>query len=138
VGVELKGAALALHWRRAPGAEPWAWAFARRWAGRTGLEVQPGRRALEFRPPVPVDKGQVVERVAGRCTAAAFVGDDAGDLAAFAALDRMARRGVRVVRVAVADAESPAELVGAADVVVEGPGEALVLLGRLAAAAGGG
>ncbi len=137
VGVEGKGAALAIHWRRAPGAGGWAQEFARDWARRTGLVLQPGRRALELRPPLPIDKGQVVERVAGGCTAACFAGDDAGDLSAFAALDRLARRGLGVVRVAVADEESPPELVAAADVVVDGPFEALALLDRLAAAAAG-
>jgi len=136
VGVEPKGAALAIHWRRAPEAGGWADEFARTWATRTGLVLVPGRRALELRPPLPVDKGQVVERVAAGCSAACFAGDDAGDLAAFAALDRLAQRGVHVVRLAVADEESPAELVAAADVVVDGPVEALALLRVLAASAG--
>jgi trehalose 6-phosphate phosphatase len=135
VGVEAKGPALALHWRRVPEAGSWARAFAEDWAQRTGLVLQPGRRALELRPPLDIDKGTVVERVAGRCTAACFVGDDAGDLAAFAALDRLARRGLTVVRMAVADEESPPELVAAADIVVDGPAQALALLGRLADAA---
>jgi trehalose 6-phosphate phosphatase len=135
VEVEPKGPALAIHWRRAPGASGWAEDFARDWAERTGLVLQPGRRALELRPPVAIDKGQVVERVAAGCTAACFAGDDAGDLPAFAALERLARRGLRVVRLAVAGDESPPALVAAADMVVPGPAEALDLLARLAAAA---
>ena len=135
VGVEAKGPALAIHWRRAPEAGAWAQAFAEDWVTRTGLVLQPGRQALELRPPLSIDKGQVVEAVAGHCSAACFVGDDAGDLAAFAALDRLAGRGLDVVRVAVVDEESPEELVSAADVVVGGPDEALALLDRLAAAA---
>ncbi len=135
VEVEPKGAALAIHWRRAPEAGGWAEEFARHWAGRTGLVLQSGRRALDLRPPLPIDKGQVVERVAAGCSAACFAGDDAGDLAAFAALDRLALRGVHAVRLAVADEESPPELVAAADLVVDGPAEALALLGGLAAAA---
>jgi trehalose 6-phosphate phosphatase len=135
VGVEEKGAAVAIHWRRAPEAGSWGLAFARRWAQDTGLEVQPGRLAVELRPPVPIDKGQVVERLAERCASACFAGDDAGDLAAFAALDRMAGRGVHTVRVAVADEESPPALVAAADVVVHGPAQAIALLRRLADAA---
>ena len=135
LGVERKGPALALHWRRAPGAEPWAQDFARRWAEDTGLVVQPGRRALELRPPVPLDKGRVVEEVAGGMAAACFVGDDAGDLLAFDALDRLVRAGTAGVRVAVADEESPPELLARADVVVDGPAEALALLTGLAEAA---
>jgi len=137
VGVEAKGPALAIHWRRAPGAGPWALGFAREWAQRTGLVLQPGRRALEMRPPLGIDKGQVVGRVAAGCRAACFVGDDAGDLPAFAALDRLGAGGMAVVKVAVADEESPPALLASADLVVAGPDEALALLGRLAEAAAG-
>ena len=137
VGVEAKGPAVAVHWRRAPEAGAWAVSFAERWASRTGLVVQPGRRALEFRPPVPVDKGRVVETVAAGCSAVCFAGDDAGDLAAFGALDRLAAAGAAVVRLAVADAESPPQLVARADMVVDSPHEAVGLLRSLADAAGG-
>jgi trehalose 6-phosphate phosphatase len=137
VGVEEKGAAVAIHWRRAPEAGAWGMAFGRRWAEMSGLELQLGRMAVELRPPVLIDKGQVVERLAAGCRGACFAGDDAGDLAAFAALDRLADAGVHAVRIAVADEESPPELVAAADVVVSGPREAVALLRRLAEAAEG-
>ena len=132
VGVEEKGPAVAIHWRQAPASGAWGLAFAERWAGTTGLELQRGRMAVELRPPVPIDKGSTVERLAQGCAAACFLGDDAGDLAAFAALDRLATTGVATVRVAVADEESPPELVAAADVVVRGPAEAIALLEQLA------
>lgn len=135
VGVEDKGASVTLHWRAAPEAGAWASGFASTWAERTGMLLQPGRRAVEFRPPVGLDKGTVVERLASGCKAACFAGDDAGDLAAFEALDRLATSGTRTVRLAVADEESPPELSAAADMVVDGPREALALLGQLAAAA---
>jgi trehalose 6-phosphate phosphatase len=135
VGVEPKGAALAIHWRRAPEAGPWAEAFGRRWAERCGLVLQPGRRALELRPPLDIDKGRVVEQVATGASAALYAGDDAGDLPAFAALDRLAAAGTVVVKMAVADEESPPELVAQADLAVSGPAEALDLLSRLADAA---
>jgi trehalose 6-phosphate phosphatase len=132
VGVEAKGAALAIHWRQAPGAGGWARDFAREWASRTGLVFQPGRFALDLRPPLDIDKGRVVETVAAGCSAACFAGDDAGDLPAFAALDRLAGGGMAVVKMAVADDESPPALAAAADLVVAGPAEALALWGRLA------
>lgn len=128
VGIEDKGWAVTLHWRPAPEAGRWAEDFAARWSADTGMVLQPGRMAVEFRPPVAFDKGTVVERLAAGCHAACFAGDDAGDLAAFAALDRIASAGTRTVRVAVADVESPPELVAAADVVVDGPRAALDLL----------
>ncbi len=105
------------------------------WSQRTGLVLQPGRMAVEFRPPVGIDKGVVVERLARGCAAACFAGDDAGDLPAFAALDRLALEGTRTVRIAVADEETPPELVAAADIVTAGPVGALALLRALATGA---
>ena len=131
VGIEDKGVSVTVHWRLAPDAEGRASAFAATWSGRTGLTPERGRMAVEFRPPVGIDKGAVVERLARGCGAACFVGDDSGDLAAFAALDRLALEGTRCVRVAVADDETPPELVAAADVVAGGPAEALSLLNAL-------
>jgi trehalose 6-phosphate phosphatase len=136
VGVEDKGVSVTLHWRRAPSAGEWAREFAAHWAPRTGLILQPGRMAMEFRPPVDLDKGRVVESMARTCTAAFFAGDDAGDLAAFEALDRLEERGLRTLRLAVADEESPPELSASADMVVDGPRAALELLDHLAEAAG--
>jgi trehalose 6-phosphate phosphatase len=137
VGIEDKGVSVTVHWRLAPDAGARASAFAQSWSERTGLSLQRGRMAVEFRPPVGIDKGHVVERLARGCGAACFAGDDAGDLAAFAALDRLALEGTRCVRVAVADEETPPELVAAADVVAGGPAEALSLLNALVTGARG-
>jgi trehalose 6-phosphate phosphatase len=137
VGVEDKGGSVTVHWRQAPEAGARVQDFTATWAARTGLSPQPGRMAVELRPPVPIDKGAVVEALARGSTAACFAGDDAGDLAAFAALDRLAETGTRAVRLAVADEESPPELVAAADLVVHGPAEALRLLQALAGASAG-
>lgn len=135
VGVEPKGASLTLHWRRAPDAARWAEDFARTWVERTGLALQPGRMALELRPPVAVDKGVVVEELAGASSSACFAGDDLGDRVAFAALDRLERRGVAVARIAVSGLECPAELQAAADIVLPGPDAFLSLLRELLSAA---
>ena len=54
-----------------------------------------GRKVLEVRPPVPIDKGQAVRDLVDRAPAsraALFGGDDATDLDAFDALDALARR----------------------------------------------
>ena len=134
VGVERKGIALALHWRTRPDAADWAVDFGHRWAAERGLHLQPGRMSLELRPPLPADKGAVVERLAAGAAAACFLGDDAGDLAAFAALAERAARGelAAAVRVAVSGAEAPAPLLEAADLVLEGPHAALGFLEELA------
>ncbi len=132
VGIEDKGSSVTVHWRQAPGAGDRARDFALQWSQRTGLVLQPGRMAVEFRPPIGIDKGAVVERLARGCAAACFAGDDAGDLAAFAGLDRLALEGTHTVRIAVADAETPPELVAAADMVTTGPAQTLALLHALA------
>ena len=59
------------------------------------------------------------------------MGDDLGDVPAFATLDRMEAAGARVVRVAVRSDEAPSELLDRADVVVDGPAGALALLREL-------
>ncbi|HXW34304.1 MAG TPA: hypothetical protein VEJ87_06970, partial [Acidimicrobiales bacterium] len=82
-----------------------------------------------------VDKGTVVENLAETCRAACFVGDDVGDLAAFAALDRLEAKGTRAVRVAVADEESPPELRARADLVVADPQSVKRLFQALVSAA---
>jgi trehalose 6-phosphate phosphatase len=91
--------------------------------------------AVELRPPVPVDKGTVVEELTAGTTVAAFAGDDAGDLPAFAAIVDLVRAGKLAsgVRVGVASAEAPAEILSA-DVVVDGPPALAELLGALALA----
>jgi trehalose 6-phosphate phosphatase len=60
------------------------------------------------------------------------VGDDRGDLPAFDTLDRLEARGMDVVRVAVASAEAPGDLIDRADLVLDGPHAVLDLLRHLA------
>ena len=126
--VEPKGLTLTLHWRNAPEAADWVTAFVAQQSEARGLEVHPGRLELELRPPLAVDKGTVVRRLAAGFDAVAAFGDDIGDLPAF---DELATTGVAVARVAVVDAESPAVVAERADLVVEGPAGAVALLERL-------
>jgi trehalose 6-phosphate phosphatase len=122
-----------LHWRTAPelgdGAQSWAEAA----ATRHGLHRLPGRMAVELRPPVPVDKGTTVAALARVARVAAFAGDDAGDLPAFAALHDLALAGAldTAITVGVRSDESPAGI-DDQDVVVDGPEGLSVLLGALA------
>jgi trehalose 6-phosphate phosphatase len=136
VYVEPKGLTVTLHWRNAPGEAEWVSAFAARQAAARGLEVHRGRRELELRPPLAVDKGTAVRDLVGggEYVAVAAFGDDIGDLPAFAALGELASEGVAVARVAVVDDESPAEVAEQADLTVDGPAGALALLEELARA----
>jgi trehalose 6-phosphate phosphatase len=124
--VERKGTvAVTVHWRTRPDQAPDLSAL-RDLAARHGLQGQAGRMAWELRPPVEVDKGTAVEALLAACgtdAAVAFAGDDAGDLPAFDALDRLAARrpGTGIMRIGVRSTEAPSELLARADVVVDGP-----------------
>jgi len=135
--VERKGTiAVNLHWRRVPDRAAAGEALGRRLAERHGLAAWPMRMGVELRPPVPIDKGTVVEDLAAGHHAALFAGDDHGDLAAFAALDRLVATGRldHALRVAVRSDEAPAGLLAAADHQVDGPPGLAGLLARIAGA----
>jgi trehalose 6-phosphate phosphatase len=135
--VEVKGSAVTVHWRRAPDAGGWATARVAEESDRTGLVPHPGRLSVELRPPLAIDKGTVVEQLTSGCSAACFLGDDLGDLPAFAALGRLAAMGaMTTVGVAVQDAETAPEVAAAADLVVDGPEGAVAVLAWLDAAGG--
>jgi trehalose 6-phosphate phosphatase len=139
--LEDKRYAVAVHTRRLPDPGRWAGPIseaAREVADRHGLEVVPGKLVWELRPAVPSDKGDAVRKVAAESGARSVVvvGDDLGDLAAFAAVGQLAAEGGDALRVAVASAEAPAELLAAADLVVEGPPGLLEFLQRLTALPG--
>jgi trehalose 6-phosphate phosphatase len=129
------GVAVALHWRQRPEMAGPAAAWAARAAAAAGLELHPAKMAAELRPPVPVDKGAVVEELCDGLAAAAYAGDDQGDLTAFDALDRLVGQGrlERAVRIVVRSPEEPPELVARSDVRVDGPAGLAVLLAELAA-----
>jgi len=107
-------------------------------AGRAaGLVTTTGRRLLEIRPPVRLDKGTAVrDLLEGTAVRrAAFMGDDRTDTDAWRALHAMRDEGRldQAVAIAVAGAEVPPEVRAGADVEVTGPEGALEVLGLLAA-----
>lgn len=126
---EDKGAIVALHWRGVPD-EPAAAALARQIAKQAedeGYGVHWGRKVLEVRPPVTLDKGSGVRQLlresaeGGAITAAVYVGDDRTDLDAFRGLRDLRDEGALTdaVCVAVNSDEAPTELVDTADVSVD-------------------
>ena len=135
--VERKGrVAVTVHWRTAADHADAVTAWADATATRLGLAVSPTRMARELRPPVPVDKGVAVESLCIGLRAAAFAGDDHGDLAAFDALDRMQTDGrlQHTVRIGVHSPEEPPELIARAQLHVDGPAGLALLLRELAEA----
>jgi trehalose 6-phosphate phosphatase len=131
---EDKGAIVALHWRGAPNegeAESLASEVANE-AEWQGLVPHRGRKVLEIRPNVPINKGIAVAALlaAGQVSAALYGGDDRTDLDAFVALRTLRDDGEleATVCVAVAAEEAPPEVAADADLLVDGvPGFARVL-----------
>jgi trehalose 6-phosphate phosphatase len=124
--VEDKASIVGLHYRNAPAPEEAREkleALAIDVARAYGLKMLPGRMVIEVKPAVDFSKADVVRRLADEhdVRAAAFLGDDVGDLSAYDALDELAERGVATVRVGVRSHESPPELIERADEVVDGP-----------------
>ena len=134
--VEAKGAAVTVHWRRAPDARGWAAKRIDEEAARSGLVPHLGRSSVELRPPIGIDKGTVTYDLAAGSQAVCYLGDDLGDLPAYAALARLAEeRAADVVGVAVRDADTAPEVIAASDLVVDGPTGARAVLEWLEVAA---
>jgi trehalose 6-phosphate phosphatase len=129
--VESKGLSLTLHYRGHPELEASVRELAERQAARSGLLIRPARMSYELHPPIAADKGTAVRDLADGLAAVCFLGDDAGDLPAFAELHRLSDEGVAAVRIAVRSDEAPEALLEAADVVVDGPEGARDLLTTL-------
>jgi trehalose 6-phosphate phosphatase len=132
--IEDKGPIVAFHWRGAPdeaAAEARAGEIAAA-AERAGLVAHWGRKVLEVRPAVAIDKGVAVARLVSDhgSRRAAYCGDDTTDLDAFRGLRRLAEAGAlqSAVCVAVASDEGPAELRAEADIAVSSPDELVSLL----------
>ena len=141
VRIEDKGPIFAFHWRGAPDDQA-AHAAVAEIASRAvadGLEPHWGRKVLEVRPPVTIDKGLGVQRLledsGANVRAALYAGDDTTDLDAFRTLDRLRHDGTleHILRVGVASDEAPSEITAEADLVVDGPAGVRELLARLAA-----
>ncbi len=102
-----------------------------------GLEVRPGRMSLELRPTGLGDKGMATRAIIERfgLRGVVVMGDDVTDLDMFAAVverrDAGLLRGV-IIGVGGDDAEVPASVAEAADVVLRDPAEAAALLAALA------
>jgi trehalose 6-phosphate phosphatase len=140
VRIEDKGPIAAFHWRGVPDEE----------AARThleglaqeaeeaGLNIHWGRKVLEVRPPIRIDKGQAVRTLvaSARPRAALFGGDDATDLDAFDALDGLVADGslAAAVLVGIASDEGPRAIVERAGLVVDGVGGFTRVLEALASA----
>jgi trehalose 6-phosphate phosphatase len=120
--VEPKGLSLTLHYREHPEVAEQVEVWARKQAGRSGLEMRSARMSVELHPPIPGDKGTALLEASEGLGSVCYLGDDLGDLAAFDALDKLAAEGVHVVRIAVIPPDEPVvQLADRADVVLDSP-----------------
>ena len=138
VRIEDKGPIVAFHWRGAPDQEL-ARAEVERLAEQAsgeGLLTHWGRKVLEVRPPVRIDKGAGIRSLLADAEVglALYCGDDVTDLDAFRAMAAMRDEGAleRIVRVGVRSEEGPPEIAEEADLVVDGTRGVQELLAKLA------
>jgi trehalose 6-phosphate phosphatase len=137
VRTEDKGSIVAWHWRGAPDEEAAHAAVTKiaEAAERAGFHPHWGRKVLEVRPPVRVDKGGAVQRLLRDVDvdAALYAGDDVTDLDAFRALGQLVEAGrlKAAVRVGVRSDEGPAEIAREADVAVDAGDGVRALLAAL-------
>jgi trehalose 6-phosphate phosphatase len=126
---EDKDVIFGFHWRGAPdeeAAEEAVRAVAAR-ADDAGFVTHWGRKILEVRPPVALNKGlgvgRLLETASGGLDVALYAGDDRTDLDAFEALRGAVAAGTlrEAICIGVASDETPRELEEAADVLVDGP-----------------
>jgi trehalose 6-phosphate phosphatase len=134
---EDKDAIAAFHWRGAPD-EDAAHAAVQSIADAAdaaGLHTHWGRKVLEVRPPVRLDKGKGVATLLHEqpIAVALYVGDDTTDIDAFRGLRELVAEGALTTAVcaAVASEETPDELAREADVIVDGTGGVRGLLEAL-------
>jgi trehalose 6-phosphate phosphatase len=139
IRTEDKGAIIALHWRGAPN-EAAAESLAHEIASEAeweGLVPHRGRKVLEIRPNVAINKGIAVAALipARPIKRALYGGDDRTDVDAFAALRTLEDDGEleTAVCIAVGSEESPPEVSQAADLTVPGPEGFVRVLEALAA-----
>jgi trehalose 6-phosphate phosphatase len=126
VRLEDKEAIAGLHWRGVPDEEE-AEAAVRDVADaaeNAGFTTHWGRKVLEIRPPVRIDKGAGIVSLLRDTdlVAAVYVGDDVTDLDAFRGLGELIEMGRlgSAVKIGVRSDEGPAQLIEEADAMVEG------------------
>ena len=130
--VERKGLTVTLHFRSDPARAAAVAALTGELAGRHGLVAHDGKMSTELRPPVKVDQGTVLRELSSGLSAVAFSGDDLGDVPAFGVLNDLRSEGVATLSVASGGAETPAVVLRAADVTVDGPDGIVEVLRQLA------
>lgn len=125
IWLEDKTATMSFHFRRALDPEESASFIRERFFPKIeelGLAVSEGRKVIEVRPPVPINKGVAVGQLLDRldCKKAIYIGDDTTDVDALKELRKRKRRKNNVmISVGVISSEMPAELSKYSDLLVD-------------------
>lgn len=124
VAFEDKGITASIHYRLAPdpaAARNQVASLLRDLAAESGVRVLEGRRVVELRPPLDVDKGTAVLDLIRKYALGSviYAGDDQTDLDAFRAIHRWAlQEDKRALAVGVISSEMPSGLTEEADLTV--------------------
>lgn len=125
VTVEDKGPVIAFHYRKAE-SEPLAvaaiHAAIKSSPAARAFRVQEGRKVIELRPPLSIDKGTAIDRLARLMGAAAVIclGDDATDLDMFLGVERLKSKGIPAASIAAWSPETPPVVLEKTDYMVRG------------------
>ena len=104
-------------------------------ATRNGLRMTSGKMLFELRPMAHVSKGSALEQIVRfrQLRGAVFFGDDVTDVDGFRALHRMREEsGLHSVAVAIRSADVHPDVIGEADVVLEGVPDMVAVLNGIA------
>lgn len=133
VSVEDKGPVLAFHYRNADdqeGARAAILVAVQNAEGSSAFGVYEGRKVIELRPPLAINKGTAIVHLAKRLgiRAAIAIGDDMTDVDMFRGVQELRRRGMRGTNVGVWSDEVSPDLLDSTDYYVRGvPGVELLL-----------
>lgn len=100
-----------------------------------GLRTSGGKMLLELRPIAHVSKGSALEEIVRtrELRGAVFFGDDVTDVDGFRALHRMRdESGLNGVAVAIRSVDVHPDVIGGADIVLEGVPDMVTVLNRIA------
>jgi trehalose 6-phosphate phosphatase len=137
VRVEDKGPIIAFHWRGASDEEAAKEAVdsIATHAQGIGFDVHWGRKVMEVRPPVRIDKGLGITTLLAQRSydAVLYAGDDTTDLDAFRALRQLEGAGTigQALLVGVRSDDGPPEIEAEADIIVDGTDGVRELLAAL-------
>ena len=136
--VEDKGVTASVHYRLSPdqaAAREAILGYLAEAPEARGLLITEGKLVVELRPPVAINKGTSLERLAAGSglRGVIYIGDDVTDVDAFRSLHGLVSGGAcRGLALGVVGAETPPEIARESDLVLSGVREVEELLRRLA------